>query len=170
MTGRGQALRRRADTAARAAVAPLRRVLGRVSCAVWVGVAAGLAAAGWLLAQPGGAPSGVVALVPGSVEGVLRLVGAALASALVILLVQAGGVAARPSPRRADLLRLAVGAAAVLALLVVLSDAAGAAAVVTGQEAPPAPAPVSTAPDLKAVLDNARNWLMGILATIATFF
>ncbi|OHV31652.1 hypothetical protein CC117_25845 [Parafrankia colletiae] len=155
----------------RAAGTALRDLLRRVPLPAWVGVAGGLVGAGWLLAQPGGAPTGTAVLVPfGSLLG---LCGAALAGALTILLLHAASIAAHPSPRRGrrreDLLRLAVGCTVVVVLLVVLSDVAG-AAVVTGQEAPPPTAPVSTAPDLATVLNNARNWLMGILATIATFF
>ncbi|WP_018500952.1 pilin [Parafrankia discariae] len=141
---------------------------------VWLGVAGGLAAAGWLLVQPAGAPGGAGVLVPfGSVGDLARVGCAALAGSLAILLLGAGGVAVDPSPRRGrreDLLRLWVGCVVVVVLLVVLCDVAGAAAVVTGQQAPPPPAPVSTAPDLDTVLNNARNWLMGILATVATFF
>ncbi|WP_018640751.1 hypothetical protein, partial [Parafrankia elaeagni] len=173
MTGRGRALLHHTALLARDAWTALRGALGRVSFGTWAGVAGGLAASGWLLALPGGPPTGTALLVPfTSVEGMARLGGAALAGAWAILLLHTGTVAVDPSARGGrgrDLLRLLVGCVVVAAVLLVLSDGAG-AAVVTGQEAPPAPAPVSTAPDLKAVLDNARNWLMGILATIATFF
>ncbi|OHV23953.1 hypothetical protein BBK14_23515 [Parafrankia soli] len=175
MTGRGRALRRHVGGALQAASTVMRRLLGSVP-PVWLGVAGGLAAAGWLLlAQPAGGPGGMWLLVPcGSVGELVRVGCAALAGSLAILLLRAGGVAADPFPRRGrrreDLLRLAVGCVVVVVVLVVLSDVAGAAAVVTGQQAPPPPAPVSTAPDLNTVLNNARNWLMGILATVATFF
>ncbi|MCK9931105.1 pilin [Frankia sp. Mgl5] len=175
MTGRGRSLLRHTRRAVYTAGTALRRLLGSVP-PVWLGMAGGLAAAGWLLlAQPAGVPTGTGVLVPfGSVGDLVRLSCAALAGSLAILLLRAGGVAVGPSPRRGrrreDLLRLGVGCVVVVVLLVVLSDVAGAAAVVTGQEAPPAPAPVSSAPDLETVLNNARNWLMGILATVATFF
>ncbi|WP_154676855.1 pilin [Parafrankia discariae] len=175
MTGRGHTLLRHTRRAVQGAGSLLRRLRGLGSPAVWVAVAGGLAAAGWLLTQPGGEPAGAGVLVPcGSVVDLARVGCAVLAGSLTILLLGAGGGAVERSSRRGrrreDLLRLAVGCVVVVVLLVVLSDVAGAAAVVTGQQAPPPPAPVSTAPDLNTVLNNARNWLMGILATVATFF
>ncbi|WP_055752741.1 pilin [Frankia sp. AvcI1] len=72
--------------------------------------------------------------------------------------------AARPEarPARCALLRRAVVLTAVVLVLVLAGSVAAFAA-------PPAPAP-AVAPDLKTVLDNIRNWIMGILALLATVF
>ncbi|KPM53264.1 hypothetical protein ACG83_27805 [Frankia sp. R43] len=69
---------------------------------------------------------------------------------------------------RRRLLRLAVLLAGVVVGVIVLAGVSDAA--VVAPVAPPPPAGVSTAPDLETVLTNARNWMMGILATVATFF
>jgi hypothetical protein len=65
------------------------------------------------------------------------------------------------SVRRAAARRMIVLTVAVL--LLVVAGSAGAFA------APPAQAP-PVAPDLNAVLNNVRNWIMGILALLATVF
>ncbi len=71
---------------------------------------------------------------------------------------------ARPACSRADG-RRAVARRAVLLTALVL------ALVLAGSAAFAAPAPAApVAPDLNAVLNNVRNWIMGILALLATVF
>jgi hypothetical protein len=73
-----------------------------------------------------------------------------------------------PRSARRVALRRALLIAAVVAVLVL---AGGAAAFAQAPPAPDQPAPVPTvAPDLNTVLNNVRNWIMGILALLATVF
>lgn len=73
-----------------------------------------------------------------------------------------------PRSARRVVLRRAVLVAAVVAVLVL---AGGAAAFAQAPPAPAPPVPVPTvAPDLNTVLNNVRNWIMGILALLATVF
>ncbi|WP_261562872.1 pilin [Frankia tisae] len=74
-----------------------------------------------------------------------------------------------PRSARRALLRRPVLIAVVVAVLVVASGAAafaGQSPGALGQAAPAAP----VAPDLETVLNNVRNWIMGILALLATVF
>ncbi|MCK9921916.1 pilin [Frankia sp. AgPm24] len=147
----------------------LRRLLhgagGLLLAAVVVGGLVGLSAWGRRL--------GVIHVVPVRVWGTAGLVqlaaGGALALAAVTLtgedrgdgrLDQRGG----PAPRG---LRLALAVVTVLAVAGAVLLAAG---VAHAAPAAPPPAPVPAVTDLKQVITNMRNWLMGLLAGAATLF
>ncbi len=72
---------------------------------------------------------------------------------------------ARPARSRAAGRRAVARRAVLLTVLVLALVLAGSVAAF----AAPAPAP-AVAPDLNAVLNNVRNWIMGILALLATVF
>ncbi|WP_235498216.1 pilin [Frankia sp. R43] len=153
-------------------VRAVRRRVGRVPVDLWLGVCAGLAGGlGWVLSPAGSAPGPGWELV-GSPAGWARVAAAVLCAVFALLLLVcdepwlAQGKGSEADRRR--LLRLAVLLAGVVVGVIVLAGVSDAA--VVAPVAPPPPAGVSTAPDLETVLTNARNWMMGILATVATFF
>jgi hypothetical protein len=172
------------------------RPAGLGAGAAGIGAVGGLIAAVWLATGPDrlgdppaagpGLPPGPAPLIPpgwGGFAVPLSVLQAGIVASLAITVLVLAADVLHPTapPPRADrrtVLRrrrraamAAIAVVVVLAVVVVVAVTASAAGgPVLAQVPPPPPAPPPTSPDLNAVLNNLRNWLIGILAAIATLF
>ncbi|WP_239406178.1 pilin, partial [Frankia sp. Cj3] len=146
----------------------------RRTVAAWAGVAGAVTAVVVLTVVTVGIHRSVPAVGPSAVR--LAVV-AVLFGAVVAVTEQtwrsppsrpAGGRGDRRTAGRALWLTTAVLLALMICAGVAWADPLHLA--LDAPQPPPAPAPEPTSPDLDTVIKNLRNWLIGIIATVATLF